>query len=171
MDRYPVMWKETAAGELTVEREGLYAVCSVCCHPPGDGLWYVWAEGDRGEVRLGVAEPGAAGFTLRRRLSLRSLEAAGRLRRGALRPAAEDGWSPLTEPEAVFRSTWLRSRLRGVQGALVRRNGEGVTVAFPYAPAAAFPLMPMFCFAALRTLRGGQYLCIAFDREEQPVFR
>ena len=171
VDRYPVMWRETAAGELTVEREGLYAVCSVGCHPPGDGLWCVWAVGDRGEVRLGIAEPGAAGFALRRRLSLRSLEPAGPLRRGELRPASEDGWTALTEPEAVFRGAWLRSRLRGTGDALVRRDGEGVTVAFPYRPAAPFPLVPMFCFASICTLRGGRYWRISFDGEERPVFR
>ena len=171
VDRYPGMWKETAAGELTVERDGLYAVCSVCCHPPGDGLWCIWAAGDRGEVRLGVPEPGAGGFTLRRRLSLRSLEEAGCLRRGELRPASEDGWTLLPQPEAVFRGTWLRSRLRETKGALLRRETDGVTLAFPYTPAAPFPLVPMFCFVSLRMLRGERYWCISFDREERPVFR
>ena len=31
MDKFPLLWKEKAVGELTAEREALYTCFSACC--------------------------------------------------------------------------------------------------------------------------------------------
>ena len=173
MDKFPLLWKERSVGELTAEREALYTCFSVRCALPGEGLWCAWAVGDRGELRLGVLEPQGDAAVLRRRFSHRMTAPAGRLLRGEVRPAAcrapAPDWAPVSDAAALFRSEGLRQRLRDVPGLLWRREGETLLLAVPYDPRRPMPLMPLFCFARPRRVRGERYLVFAFDGEERPA--
>ena len=87
MDKFPLLWKEKAVGELTAEQEALYTWFEARCRLPGEGLWCAWAVGDRGELRLGVLEPVNGKLTIRRRFSRRVTEPLGRRPlRGHLEP-------------------------------------------------------------------------------------
>lgn len=173
MDKFPLLMEGKPTGELTAEREGLYTWFSARCPLPGEGLWCAWAVGDRGELRLGVLEPeGNQGF-IRRRFSGRLTAPLGRLLRGEVRPAGAkqpETWEPVPDPDRLFRAPWLRRRLKGVQGALVRRAGGTRYLALPYDPAKPFPLTTLFCFARLRTVGDAACVVYAFDEQDRPVF-
>ena len=171
MDKFPMLWTGKAAGELTCEREALYTRFTVRCRLPGEGLWCAWAVGELGELRLGVLEPDGEEASICRRFSGRMTQPLGRLLRGELRPAAEEGaaWEPAAAPDQLFRSPWLRRRLRGVQGARTRLWEGGRELALPYDSGKPFPLPPMFCLARVRCLGEAWYVVYRFDRREQPV--
>ena len=172
MDNFPLMLEGRPAGELTAEREGLYTWFSARCPLP-EGLWCAWAVGDRGELRLGVLEPEGAQGTIRRRFSRQLTAPLGRLLRGEVRPAgagAPETWEPAPDPERLFRSPWLRQRLKGARGARTRQTGERRYLALPYDKGKPFPLTTLFCFAHVRAIGEGTYVVYAFDGQERPVF-
>lgn len=172
MDKFPLMLEGKPAGELTVEREGLYTWFSARCPLP-PGLWCAWVVGDREELRLGVLEPEETLGTIRRRFSGRLTAPLGRLLRGEVRPAGTkepELWEPAPAPDRFFRAPWLRQRLNGTQGAQTRRAGEVRYLALPYDKARPFPLTTLFCFARLRMIGGRAYVVYAFDGQDRPVF-
>lgn len=172
MEKFPLLLEGRPAGELTLEREGLYTCFAARCPLP-PGLWCAWAVGDRGELRLGVLEPSGDQGGIRRRFSRRLTDPLGRLLRGEVRPAAArepETWDPAPDPDRLFRAPWLCQRLRGVQGALTRREGGGRLLALPWDKGKPFPLTALFCFARLRSIGGAPYVVYAFDGEERPVF-
>lgn len=173
MDKFPLLTEGRPAGELITEREGLYTWFSARCPLPGEGLWCAWAVGDRGELRLGVLEPEGGEGAIRRRFSGRLTAPLGRLLRGEVRPAGvrePETWEPAPAPERLFRAPWLRQRLKGAQGALLRRTGETRCLALPYDPGKPFPLTTLFCFARLRSINGAAYVVYVFDGQDRPVF-
>lgn len=171
MDKFPLLRNGSPAGELTAEREALYTWFTARCALPEEGLWCAWAVGERGELRLGILEPeGGQTAVLRRRFSQRMTAPLGRLLRGEIRPAGAALWSPAAEPERLFQSPWLRQRLRNVQGALTRTEPDLRFLALPWDCRQPFPLATLFCFASLRTIRGGSYMVFTFDSRETPVF-
>ncbi len=172
MDKFPLTWGEKAVGELTAEPEALYTWFTARCRLPGEGLWCAWAVGDRGELRLGVLEPGGGQAAIRRRFSRQMTAPLGKLLRGEVRPAggAPEIWEPAERPEALFQAPWLRKRLQGMKGALTRTAGERRYLALPWDPAAPFPLTTLFCLAHIRMIRGKRYAVYAFDSGETPVF-
>lgn len=172
MDKFPLLLEGKPAGELTLEREGLYTWFTARC-PLGEGLWCAWAVGDQGELRLGVLEPEGRQGTIRRRFSQRLTAPLGRLLRGEVRPAGAkepEHWDPVPSPERLFQAPWLCRRLKGAQGALTRRAGEVRYLALPYDRKKPFPLTTLFCFAQLRTIGDSAYVVYAFDAQERPVF-
>lgn len=172
MDKFPLLLDGKPAGELTVEREGLYTWFSARCPLP-PGLWCAWAVGDRGELRLGVLEPEGTQGTIRRRFSGRLTAPLGRLLRGEVRPAGAkepEEWESAPDPDRLFRAPWLRQRLKGAQGAKTRQADGVRYLALPYDKGRPFPLTTLFCFARLRGLGGGTYVVYAFDRQDRPVF-
>ena len=172
MDKFPLLLQGRPAGELSLEREGLYT-CFTARGSLPDGLWCAWAVGDRGELRLGVLEPSGTQGVIRRRFSRRLTEPLGRLLRGEVRPAGvreAEVWEPVPDPERLFRAPWLRQRLKGAQGVLTRREGEGRLLALPWGSGKPFPLTTLFCFARLRAIGGASYVVYAFDAQERPVF-
>ena len=173
MDKFPLLRDGRPAGELIAEREALYTWFEARCPLPGEGLWCAWAVGDLGELRLGILEPVGDLASIRRRFSARLTDPLGRLQWGEIRPAcpAETGaWTPLTAPEALFRTPGLRRELGRTPGVLIRDRGDRRDVAVPYDPARPFPLTGLFCFARICRIGGRNYAVFAFDREERPVF-
>ena len=173
VDKFPLLMDGRPAGELTVEREALYTWFDARCRLPGEGLWCAWAVGREGSLRLGVLEPSGQEAVIRRRFSMRMTEPLGQLVRGGVRPAAaedRESWQAAPDPETLFRAPWLRKRLRGIAGALVR-TGEGrLLLALPYDSGRAFPLPTLFCLADIRSVNGRTYAVFAFDGEGHPVF-
>lgn len=175
MELVPICWGEASVGELRVEPQGLYTCFSACCHLPDSGLWCVWAVGDRGELRVGVAEPQGDMATISRRFSGQQTQTLGGLRRALLRPAGEQSqkcqdWQPLGRPEQWFSTPWLRAQLSQLQGVLIHRTEEGCRLAIPWDCGKPFPLTQLFCLASLCQLEGGPYLIFNFDRRETPIF-
>ena len=86
--------------------------------------------------------------------------------------AAEDreSWQAAPDPETLFRAPWLRKRLRGIAGALVRTEEGRLLLALPYDSGRAFPLPTLFCLADIRSINGRMYAVFAFDGEAHPVF-
>lgn len=171
MDKYPVREEDgRVAGELTVQREGLYTVFSVSC-APRPGLWCAWVRGQRDDLRIGVLEPQAGSLCIRRRFSPSGTAPLGAILEGRLRPRGEplEGWRPLDAPERYFQSPLLLRSLSGRAGVLTCRAGAYRRVAVPRDDAAPFPIEAMFCFAAPRQLGAQGYWVFTFDGGEWPV--
>lgn len=172
VDKFPLLLDGRAAGELTVEREALYTWFDARCRLPGEGLWCAWAVGREGSLRLGVLEPVGQEAVIRRRFSQRLTEPLGQLLRGEVRPAAEEdrgAWRSVQDPETLFRAPWLRRRLRGLSGAMVREEEGRRSLALPYDSGRPFPLPALFCFACVRSIQGARYAVFVFDGGEEPV--
>ncbi len=170
MDKFPLLWKGSALGELSVEQEALYTWFTAHCRLPEEGIWCAWAVGDRGELRLGVVEPQNG---IRRRFSRQMTAPLGKLLRGELRPAgdrAAETWAAVQEPDRLFRTPWLRRQLRGVQETMTRTTGGTRLLALRYDEKKSFPLTPLFCLAQPKDIGGKRYVVYAFDEKEWPVF-
>lgn len=169
MDKVPLLWNGSAAGEISVEEGSADALFSVRCGIREEGLWDVWLVGEGGELRLGVMETARGCGRLRRRFSGQLTAALGRLERGEARPLGRRAdWETAENPATLFQTDWLRRELDGVAGALVRRGQR--QLALPYDEKAPFPLLPLFCFARVCAIRGRQYVLYRFDAGEQPLF-
>lgn len=169
MDRVPIIWNGAAAGELTLEREGLYTRFTARCWVQ-EGLWCVWVIGDRGELRLGVLEPSESGFGIRRRCSGQVTGPLGTVLRGEIRAVPsgnETEWRQLSAAEA--QTPWLRKRIHRCD-VWLRQEGGRTFLAVPYDPKEPFPLLPLVCFACVRTVRGQTCAVFAFDSGGRPVF-
>ncbi|WP_295743748.1 hypothetical protein [uncultured Oscillibacter sp.] len=174
MDKFPMLLDGRAAGELIVEQEALYTWFDARCRLPEEGrLWCAWAVGEKDSLRLGVLEPSGQEAVIRRRFSRRMTEPLGRLLRGEVRPAAEEDretWQAVPDAETLFRAPWLRKRLQGIAGALVRTDRGRRFLALPYDSGKPFPLPTLFCFASIRSIHGERYAVFVFDGEDRPVF-
>lgn len=62
----------------------------------------------------------------------------------------------------------LRDALAHVKYSLFYPLKAGFRLAFPYQRNAPFVLLPIFCFAKVRTLGGGEYIIFSFDEEGKP---
>lgn len=172
MDKFPVCFAGTSVGELTVERENLYTWFRAQACLPKEGLWCLWVIGSQGELRLGVLEPMDSGAAIQRRFSDRMAGPIGVVQRGELRPVKKErpAWGPVLSTEQQFQSVWLRKKLRGQQGLLRKRCGQGQYLAVPYDKCKPFPLVDLFCFARLLMIEGKMYLVISFNEKEQVIF-
>ena len=172
MERVPVMLEEQQVGTLSCREEGLYVRYRAECRLPRPEVLRLYAQGERGELRLGTPEPRGGIFLLERRISARESATAGRLLRGELRRPGEDG-PPWREAEVrtLFSEERLRRQARDCTGALVRQRGGGRQVALPFDCRRPFPLPELFCFASICTIRGQRYAVFTFDGEGRPVFQ
>jgi hypothetical protein len=170
--RVPLLQNGNDVGEMTMRQEGQETV--FCCRSSlsGEGLWSLWAVGDRGELRLGMPRIEGNYVVLEKRFSLRMTEPVGRLLYGELRcPQQEESlcWNPIKEGN-VFHTPWLARQLQNWPGVLWCKVGKDRMVAVPYDPKRPFPLMPMFCFASLQRIDACIYLVVRLNGEECPVF-
>ena len=173
MKEVPIVCRGSRMGTLTLEQKGLYVLFSAACQLPGDGLWYVWAIGETGELRLGILEPGANGAAMRKKLSQTEAAPAGTILRGEIRPQQERESDRVWQRAGagdLFRTPWLRDQIRGRKDVLISREGERTLLALPYCKTTAFPLPPLFCFARLIRIGGRAYVQYGFDPQERPVF-
>ena len=171
MERVPLRYGQETVGELTMRPQGLYRCCRAEFRLP-EGLWCVWAVGEQGQLRLGVAAPAGGVFRLERQLSHRQWQQVGTLLRGEVCPLGEnaaENWRAPDHPEQVFCNPWLQRQLAG-GGWKTCVVPEGRRVAIPYRADRPFPLTRLFCFASLRTVEGVPSLVFLFDPKERPIF-
>lgn len=169
MDQVPILWNRATIGELTLEPEGLYIRFTARCRVP-EGLWHLWLIGDRGELRLGVLEPEGSYFVIRRRCSAQTAAPLGAVLRGEVRSATREETEWEQFPESERPSHWLRRQLRGQKDLWRRKEGDRTYLAVPYDKENAFPLLPLFCFARVRPVRGTLCAVFAFDADGWPLF-
>lgn len=172
MERYPLMYQGVPVGEMTTETSGLYVRFQAAGRLPDQGLWCAWAVGEKGQLRLGVLEPGDGGASICRRISAREASGLGTMERGELRPADQrtpQVWENAAAPEQLFSTGWLRRGLRGRMGVLTRSEGLFRYVAIPWEPGEPFPLISLFCLASVQTVEGRRRAVFRFGEGERPV--
>ena len=81
MERVKLCCLGEAAGEVLLTPEGSRTIIRAAMEDPEDGLYRAWLVGDRGELALGVMEPGGGKLTACRRVYRRDVESLGVLRR------------------------------------------------------------------------------------------
>lgn len=146
----------------------------------GSGLYQGWVRGESGQMlTLGTLLPEEGRLLLRRNLPLEQL-----IRTGCWPIAAcglrllhsftgghelPKGWHKEAEPARLFpQDPFLCTQMKHLSGALLCNSREGFSLAFPYKAREPFPLVPLFCFARIRTLGNGQYITFPFDSEGKP---
>ena len=69
---------------------------------------------------------------------------------------------PRADTEVLAERAILLARAAGERRALYRPEEGGFSLAYPFDPAAPFPLTPLFCFASVRRLGGAWYAVFPF---------
>ena len=160
-------------GWLEVREEGGRAVCAARLPDDGRGLYRCWLLGPAGRVPLGAFLPEGGELRLSRTLEVPALARQGAwppvggeaaltwAARPARHAAPPPGWTWEPRPAAPLGEPLLREAA-GDRGALLRREGEGFSLAWPFRPEEPFPLTPLFCFARVEKLAGAPHLVIPF---------
>lgn len=173
MNRIPLLLQGNGVGELRVRREAEETLFCLQCELPSGKLWSVWLVGSAGELRLGIPLVEGKNLVLEKRFSHRMTDPLGQLLYGELRSSCEQkkvDWKPVGNG-ARFRTAWIQKQLQMWSGVLYCPGEDGCAIAVPYVPEKPFPLMPMFCFVRLQTIRDRPYLVLRLDAEEHPIFR
>lgn len=71
-------------------------------------------------------------------------------------------------PGRLLPDPTLAGCLKGVDRALLMRDMEGFSLAFPYSSHERFPIPPLFCLCALRCMGGRWYVVFRFSRRGRP---
>lgn len=165
-------------GTVTVRQEGERVVCQAIRREEGQGLYKAWLQGEEGKALLGTLIPENGALRLRRNLSVFSLK-----EKGAWPPVGAEivmaypfpseeppgsSWRWTECPCRLLTDKVLSHALRGVDRALIRRDGEGFFLAFPYVPGCPFPIPPLFCLGRLQKLGGRWYVLFRFSRQGAP---
>lgn len=172
---------EAGRGSLTVREEGPRMAARAELPNDGRGLYKVWLAGQGGQMLLGTLMPDQAG-----RLSLERTLTVDALRRQGVWPvtggraelvfafreeqqAAEVGWEQARVPGIVLQDVCIREAAAGLGRVLLRRDGEGWTLACPFSFDKEFPLSVLFCFSRLKYLGEGLFCLFSFDKNGVPV--
>lgn len=142
------------------------------------GLFRVWIQGEKGRMKLGILVPEGNMLCLQRTLSMKKLQRegcwpiqkAGVVLHHRFTPSGRhQGWLEEKNPARLFYGDpILRDALAHVKYSLFYPLKAGFRLAFPYQRNAPFVLLPIFCFAKVRTLGGGEYIIFSFDEEGKP---
>ncbi|MEG2096579.1 MAG: hypothetical protein RRY65_00275 [Pseudoflavonifractor sp.] len=161
-------------GRLSLREEGSRVRFTADLPDDGRGLYKVYLLGDGGRLLLGTLVPEGGRLGLVRSVSTEEL------RRQRMWPAAggevllvfpfgpEPGsqqplWVREDAPARLLGDRLLSACAEGLCGAMILRTGEGFSLALPYDPTRAFPMTPLFCFAQIQTMGGGQYAVFHFN--------
>ena len=163
-------------GRLTVREQNGQADCRAVLPDDGRGLYRCWLLGPAGRFPLGPFLPEGGELRLSRAPEIAALTrqgawppagaaaelafAAGAVPgREAAAPPAGWQWEP-SPPRRMGEP--LLARAAGERRALYRPEEGGFSLAYPFDPAAPFPLTPLFCFASVRRLGGAWYAVFPF---------
>ncbi len=75
-----------------------------------------------------------------------------------------EGWSWQSCPGRLLAEESLQRVLRETDWGLVKRDGEGFFLAFPWSRRAPFPIPPLFCLSRVQALEGRPYIVFRFSR-------
>ncbi len=162
---------DSGGGAVTVRQEGDRAVCQAI-RPEGGGLYKAWLLGEGGKVLLGTLIPEGGALRLRRLIGVSQLRRQGvwpptGAEIAPFQPAAPEclpaGWQWVRCPGRLLGDPVLRQTLRGVERALLRRDGEGFWLAFPCAPELPFPIPPLFCLSRVERLGEKRFFLFRFS--------
>lgn len=163
---YPVMLEGERVGTAAIEEEGERLVVSLRCREDDRGLFRGYLVCPGGEVPLGLLEPRDRTLWLQRRLLREELRPLGRPKevRLGMSYAFAGAWQDLRDPAAFAGAAGETLS----EDTLWRQAGSLRQLALPYDPKRPFPLVRLFCFARIMTIRGRRYAVYAFDREDRP---
>jgi hypothetical protein len=83
--------------------------------------------------------------------------------------AIPQGWREEINPQRLFpQDPILREAAGKLNGCLLCVTREGFSLAVPYGSRRPFAMMPVFCFARIRTLGGKSYAVFSFDEKGSP---
>ena len=171
MERVKLYCGGQCRGEVTVIPEGARTQVRAVMTDPGDGLYRACLVGERGELPLGVMEPGGGELCVCRRIYSRETAGIGPYLRGEAWCSfrfQEVRWQETGCPDQLFRDDFLQSRLRSIGRAWWRRDRGDLYLALPMEKDGPFPLEALFCFAKVERVE--ERICAVFAfREEMPV--
>lgn len=171
MERVKLYCQGACCGEITLQPQGSRTEVRAAMEDPGDGLYRAALSGERGRLLLGVLEPAGRELRLCRRLYSRDVAGLGPLQQGEAWRSfrfREDGWQESRRPAQLFQGKFLQSRLRSVERAWWRREGDLLLLALPLEEGKPFPLEALFCLARLEQVEGRSCVVYTF-RQEEPV--
>lgn len=138
------------------------------------GLYKGWLLGRGGRVPLGAFVPEQGRLRLSRALPLSQLEGQGvwpptgaeaelvysaAQRRQA--PPSPPGWSWIPDPGRLMGEPLL-AQAAGSTKALLHKEEQGFSLAYPFRVDGPFPLTPLFCFSRIVELEGRAYVVFPF---------
>ena len=162
-------------GVLTCKEQGGQALLHIE-RTAGEGLYRGWLRGKGGRMDLGTLLPDGDLLWLDKKVSVESLR-----RRGCwpvtgagttlsydfsrIPPKPPAGWRWEDRPGRLFPADALLRRAAEEAGrCLLRQNGDGFCLSYPWEVKRAFPLPPVFCFGRVEDDR----LVFAFDGKGRP---
>lgn len=132
--------------EWRIQEQGPRVTFEVWKNGKAEGLYKVWAVGEKGRCLLGTLMPEGSRLYLRRTLSVDSLKRQGiwpvrRLEEELVYSFREQTVSVEWEDDV------LRRCVRTLPRHTVRRQGDGIELMFPFDVHTPFPLTAAFCFS------------------------
>lgn len=166
-------------GTLSCHENGSRADIVIRVRNDGRGLFKAWIRGESGKLDLGTLIPEQNELRLRRSVPIENLKQVGcwpiieaglnlihRFNTGGL----PQGWREEGNPARLFpNDEILRESAEKLKGCLYCIRQDGFHLAVPYGTRRPFELIPIFCFAQIRTLGGKQYAVFPFDKQGSPI--
>lgn len=165
-------------GQLTCRESGGRVEAVMEVRPPDKGLYHGYLVGPGGTCDLGTLMPEGGSLRLRRTLSAAQLRQKGcwPIQGGQIRKTYSfeqtpfQGWKEAGDLASLFPADPLLARAAGQRNrGLLRRYQEGgFSLAFPWDPRSPFPLIPVFCFAQVKSLGGKAHIVFRFRENGAP---
>lgn len=83
-------------------------------------------------------------------------------------PETVDGWRPENDPARFFSDPVLAASAGRIRGALAKPDGEGMLLAFPWAPSAPFPMIEAFRLGTAVKIGEAEYIVFRI-KDGRPV--
>lgn len=167
-------------GLLNISKDGLMTVFEADCDLQGDGIYRLYVFQGKQELYLGILEPSAGVWKLRRSISGSQLRYNGVTQPDTavcLPPGItlesfvagrENGWESAGDITAYITDELAKAADIHASAALVKKDGDEVLLAFPAAEHEPFNLEPIFCFAEITDIGGRNYAVFRLDNAGQP---
>lgn len=165
-------------GTMICRENGNRADLLIRVRNDGRGLFKAWIRGETGKLELGTLIPEQNELRLRRSVPLEKLKQAGcwpikesgiNLIHSFNTGGLPQGWREEETPVRLFaKDPILGEAAAKLKGCLLCVSEEGFHLAVPYGSRRPFGMIPIFCFARIRTLGGKAYTVFSFNGEGCP---
>lgn len=168
-------------GELKISRDGLMAVFEADCQIEGSGIFRLYVfEGNR-ELYLGILEPLAGVWKLRRSISgskMRQVGVTDPDRAVCLPPGVtveaftaglRPSWREVETLSGYITSDLTDGTDLNSAGVLIKEDDDETLLAFPAAEHEPFNLEPLFCFAEIAEIAGKHYAVFKLNTKGDSV--